>query len=294
MQGQAVYRQAVVSMADSASRAMADVGWTVDDVDWFVGHQANQRILDAVANRVGIAPERAISNVAHVGNTAAASIPLALSEAASAGRLPATGWSSPRSAGAQRGEPPPSPGPGSTDLSRTAEWLRPPGWMRPPWPYDTRETTHGDSAHGQRRHRRRRPRRRRRVLRRTRHGAGGQRAGRGSWAERVIGLDDMRSEIAMLRIPDGHGRLELAKYHTPKAISPEPKDAPANTLGMHRVMFAVDDIEDISPASAPTAPNSSARWRGTRTSTCSATSAVPRASSSGWPNSSADRRRSDE
>ena len=43
-------------------RAMADVGWTVDDVDWFVGHQANQRILDAVANRVGIAPERAISN----------------------------------------------------------------------------------------------------------------------------------------------------------------------------------------------------------------------------------------
>jgi 3-oxoacyl-[acyl-carrier-protein] synthase III len=87
MQGQAVYRQAVVSMADSASRAMADVGWTVDDVDWFVGHQANQRILDAVANRVGIARDRAISNVAHVGNTAAASIPLALSEAASAGRL---------------------------------------------------------------------------------------------------------------------------------------------------------------------------------------------------------------
>jgi 3-oxoacyl-[acyl-carrier-protein] synthase-3 len=87
MQGQAVYRQAVVSMADSASRAMADVGWTVDDVDWFVGHQANQRILDAVANRVGIARDRAISNVANVGNTAAASIPLALSEAASAGRL---------------------------------------------------------------------------------------------------------------------------------------------------------------------------------------------------------------
>jgi 3-oxoacyl-[acyl-carrier-protein] synthase III len=87
MQGQAVYRQAVVSMADSASRAMADVGWTVDDVDWFVGHQANQRILDAVANRVGIARDRAISNVATVGNTAAASIPLALSEAASAGRL---------------------------------------------------------------------------------------------------------------------------------------------------------------------------------------------------------------
>jgi 3-oxoacyl-[acyl-carrier-protein] synthase-3 len=87
MQGQTVYREAVVGMAESASRAMADVGWTVDDVDWFVGHQANQRILDAVAKRVGIAPDRAISNVARVGNTAAASIPLALSEAASEGRL---------------------------------------------------------------------------------------------------------------------------------------------------------------------------------------------------------------
>ena len=87
MQGQAVYRKAVVSMADSASRAMAEVGWTADDVDWFVGHQANQRILDAVATRVGVAPERAISNIADVGNTASASIPLALSEAAAAGRL---------------------------------------------------------------------------------------------------------------------------------------------------------------------------------------------------------------
>jgi 3-oxoacyl-[acyl-carrier-protein] synthase III len=87
MQGQAVYRQAVVTMADSASRAMADVGWSVEDVDWFVGHQANQRILDAVAHRVGLAPERAISNIARVGNTAAASIPLALSEAAAEGRL---------------------------------------------------------------------------------------------------------------------------------------------------------------------------------------------------------------
>ena len=87
MQGQTVYRQAVVTMADSASRALADVGWTVEDVDWFVGHQANQRILDAVAHRVGLAPERAISNIAHVGNTASASIPLALSEAAAEGRL---------------------------------------------------------------------------------------------------------------------------------------------------------------------------------------------------------------
>ena len=87
MQGQTVYRQAVVSMADSASREMAEVGWSVDDVDWFVGHQANQRILDAVATRIGVPKDRVISNIADVGNTAAASIPLALSEAASAGRL---------------------------------------------------------------------------------------------------------------------------------------------------------------------------------------------------------------
>jgi len=87
MQGQAVFRQAVVRMADAATRAMTEVGWTADDVDWFVGHQANQRILDAVAHRVGVAPDRTLSNIAHVGNTAAASIPLALSEAASQGRL---------------------------------------------------------------------------------------------------------------------------------------------------------------------------------------------------------------
>jgi catechol 2,3-dioxygenase-like lactoylglutathione lyase family enzyme len=67
----------------------------------------------------------------------------------------------------------------------------------------------------------------------------------GRWAERVIGLDDVRQDIAMLRVPDGHGRVELAKFHRPQAITPEPKDAPANTLGIRRVMFAVDDIEDV-------------------------------------------------
>jgi catechol 2,3-dioxygenase-like lactoylglutathione lyase family enzyme len=66
----------------------------------------------------------------------------------------------------------------------------------------------------------------------------------GSWAGNVVGLDDMRSEIAMMRIPDAPGRLELSKYHSPKAIVPKPEITPANTLGLHRVMFAVDDIED--------------------------------------------------
>jgi len=57
----------------------------------------------------------------------------------------------------------------------------------------------------------------------------------GRWVERVIGLDDVRQDIAMLRTPDGHGRLELARFHTPAAISPEPENAPANTLGIRRI-----------------------------------------------------------
>jgi catechol 2,3-dioxygenase-like lactoylglutathione lyase family enzyme len=72
----------------------------------------------------------------------------------------------------------------------------------------------------------------------------GQQSVEGRWAERVVGLDDMRSEIAMMRTPDGQGRLELTKYHRPTAVSAAPKIAPPNTLGLHRVMFAVDDIED--------------------------------------------------
>jgi catechol 2,3-dioxygenase-like lactoylglutathione lyase family enzyme len=67
----------------------------------------------------------------------------------------------------------------------------------------------------------------------------------GRWAGRVIGLDDVRTDIAMLRTPDGHGGIELTTFHTPKAISAEPTDAPVNTLGIRRIMFAVDDIEDV-------------------------------------------------
>src|SRR5216110_24803 len=66
----------------------------------------------------------------------------------------------------------------------------------------------------------------------------------GEWVDRVVGLDGVRSDIAMMRTPDGHGRLELDKFHTPKAVRAEPEDAPVNTLGIRRIMFAVDDIED--------------------------------------------------
>ncbi|MEU5936652.1 VOC family protein [Micromonospora sp. NPDC047187] len=67
----------------------------------------------------------------------------------------------------------------------------------------------------------------------------------GRWVERVIGIDDVWQEVAMLRTPDGHGKVELAMFHRPAAIGGEPKDAPANTLGIRRIMFAVDDIEDV-------------------------------------------------
>lgn len=63
-------------------------------------------------------------------------------------------------------------------------------------------------------------------------------------ADRMVGLDGVRSAIAMMRTPDGHGKLELTKFHTPTAITAAPLVPPANTLGLHRVMFAVDDIED--------------------------------------------------
>src|SRR4030081_1425121 len=65
----------------------------------------------------------------------------------------------------------------------------------------------------------------------------------GLYVDRTVGLNGVRSDIAMMRTPDGHGRLELTKYHTPAASGAEPANPPPNTLGLHRVMFAVDDID---------------------------------------------------
>ena len=67
----------------------------------------------------------------------------------------------------------------------------------------------------------------------------------GRWVDRVVGLNDVRADIAMMRTPDGHGRVELTKFHTPPAVRAEPESAPANTLGIRRIMFAVDDIDDV-------------------------------------------------
>lgn len=67
----------------------------------------------------------------------------------------------------------------------------------------------------------------------------------GRWVDRVIGIENTRAEIAMLRTPDGHGRIELDKFHAPDALKAGPRNAPVNTLGIRRIMFAVDDIEDV-------------------------------------------------
>src|SRR5678815_4540357 len=61
----------------------------------------------------------------------------------------------------------------------------------------------------------------------------------GPWVDRTVGLKDVRADIAMMRTPDGHGRVELSKFHTPPAVRAEPETAPANALGMRRIMFTV-------------------------------------------------------
>ena len=63
-------------------------------------------------------------------------------------------------------------------------------------------------------------------------------------ADRTVGLDGVRTDIAMMRTPDGHGRLELTRYHTLAAVGAGAENPPPNTLGLHRVMFTVDDIDD--------------------------------------------------
>jgi len=67
----------------------------------------------------------------------------------------------------------------------------------------------------------------------------------GPFVDRMVGLENVRCEIATMRTPDGHGRVELDKFHTPAAVRSEPKNAPVNTLGIRRIMFAVDDIDDV-------------------------------------------------
>ncbi len=67
----------------------------------------------------------------------------------------------------------------------------------------------------------------------------------GRWVDRVVGLEGVHADITMMRTPDGHSRVELTKFHTPPAVRAGPESAPANALGIRRIMFAVDDLDDV-------------------------------------------------
>jgi 3-oxoacyl-[acyl-carrier-protein] synthase-3 len=87
MNGREVYRFALDRVPDAIDKVIYKANLTSADIDWLILHQANQRIMDAVAERLNIAPEKVISNVAKYGNTSAASIPIALNEAVRAGKI---------------------------------------------------------------------------------------------------------------------------------------------------------------------------------------------------------------
>ncbi len=67
----------------------------------------------------------------------------------------------------------------------------------------------------------------------------------GPFVDQTVGLENVRTDITMMRTPDGHGRVELSRYLRPAAIRTEPHPAPSNALGLRRIMFAVDDIDDV-------------------------------------------------
>lgn len=87
MEGPAVFKHAVMKISNSMARLIERENVAIDDIDWFVPHQANQRILEGVADKLGISRDRVISTVARHGNTSAASVPLAFSQAVSDGRI---------------------------------------------------------------------------------------------------------------------------------------------------------------------------------------------------------------
>jgi 3-oxoacyl-[acyl-carrier-protein] synthase-3 len=87
MQGKEVFKHAVTNIASAIQQSTEAAGLTPHDIDWFVPHQANQRILDGTARKLGIKAERVISTIAEHGNTSAASVPLALTAAVQDGRI---------------------------------------------------------------------------------------------------------------------------------------------------------------------------------------------------------------
>jgi 3-oxoacyl-[acyl-carrier-protein] synthase-3 len=87
MQGSQVFKHAVINISEAVTAAARDAGVEISDVDWFIPHQANQRILNGVANRLGLDEAKVISTVAEHANTSAASIPLALAQGIADGRI---------------------------------------------------------------------------------------------------------------------------------------------------------------------------------------------------------------
>jgi 3-oxoacyl-[acyl-carrier-protein] synthase-3 len=87
MEGRAVFKHAVAMITDVIEDAFEATGYSADDIDWFVPHQANKRIIDDTAKKLGIAPEKVVVTVDKHGNTSAASIPLALTVAVADGRI---------------------------------------------------------------------------------------------------------------------------------------------------------------------------------------------------------------
>ncbi len=87
MKGNELFKVAVRSMADISAEMLAKAGYAVDDVDIVIPHQANQRITDAVASRLGVPEEKVYSNIAEHGNTSSASIPIAIDECIESGRI---------------------------------------------------------------------------------------------------------------------------------------------------------------------------------------------------------------
>lgn len=74
----------------------------------------------------------------------------------------------------------------------------------------------------------------------------GQTTVEGPWVDGTVGLEGVRADIAMLRAPGGSGsRVELTRFHRPQAVRTEPEDAPANALGIRRLMFLVEDLDDV-------------------------------------------------
>jgi 3-oxoacyl-[acyl-carrier-protein] synthase-3 len=87
MQGPEVFRHAVAKLAEVVDEALEANNLTIDDIDWLVPHQANKRIIDGTARKLGLPPERVILTVQDHANTSAASIPLALAQGAKDGRI---------------------------------------------------------------------------------------------------------------------------------------------------------------------------------------------------------------